>query len=272
VNVFHLSENVISGSEPHDEQALRRLLDMGVRTIISVDGKAPAAEEAAALGMRYVHVPIQYSGIGEADIARLAKTFRELEGPFYVHCFHGKHRGPAGAAIGRIVLDGSSREVAIAEMKQYCGTSDKYEGLFRTIATAEMPTSAETRAFAYAFDAVKKPRGIVGTMVPVSRTHDTLFDLMERDWAVDPEHPDIDPLNEAEILAQAFGDGCDLEQVAGGPADLRAWFERSRDESRALVAALRALREGASERSGEATKRFEAIKQLCADCHAAYRN
>ena len=49
------------------------------------------------------------AGINEDEIAMIAKTFREVEGPFYVHCYHGKHRGPAAAAIGRVALDGLGR-------------------------------------------------------------------------------------------------------------------------------------------------------------------
>ena len=72
------------------------------------------------------------------------KTFRELDGPFYVHCFHGKHRGPAAAAaLGRIAVDGVPREQAIAEMRQWCGTSEKYEGLYRTIAEVLRPDAED---------------------------------------------------------------------------------------------------------------------------------
>ncbi|MCA9003240.1 MAG: hypothetical protein KDB61_15055, partial [Planctomycetes bacterium] len=117
-NVFHLSENIVSGGEPHGREALETIAKMGVKTILSVDGKIPDAATAAELGMRYVHIPIQYSGIDENEWLEIAKTFREVEGPFYVHCFHGKHRGPAAAEVGRLILDGISREHALAEMYQ----------------------------------------------------------------------------------------------------------------------------------------------------------
>ncbi|MHC4820557.1 MAG: hypothetical protein ACYTDX_02405, partial [Planctomycetota bacterium] len=116
-NVYKLSDNIVTGGEPLTPAALERLAAMGVKVVLSVDGKAPDVETAKRLGMRYVHVPIQYSGISYAERVKIAKTFRELEGPFYVHCFHGKHRGPAAAALGRVVLDGCSREDAIAEMR-----------------------------------------------------------------------------------------------------------------------------------------------------------
>lgn len=87
-NLFERSANVISGSEPHGD------------------------------GMRCVHIPTAYKGLTSEEVEQLAKTYRECEAPFDTHCFHGKYRGPAAAEIGRIVLDGISREQAIAEMRQ----------------------------------------------------------------------------------------------------------------------------------------------------------
>ena len=59
-NVYRLSDDIISGSEPHGEAALEDIARMGVKTILSVDGKVPDAETAEKYGMRYVHVAIQY--------------------------------------------------------------------------------------------------------------------------------------------------------------------------------------------------------------------
>lgn len=271
-NVFHLSDDIVSGSEPHGPEGLQALHDMGVKTILSVDGKEPEAEAAAALGMRYVHIPIQYSGFSDGELAEITKTFRELEAPFYVHCFHGKHRGPAAAAVGRVVLDGASRETAIGEMKQYCGTSEKYEGLYREIAITPFPSAEESEELDYGFDAVKRPEGIVGTMVVMARVHDNLVELEKRRWALDPAHPDIDALNEATKLRQSFESAQELTQVVAGPDDLREWMAASVSESRRLVEALEAQRAGTAEAGAEAAQAFELIRKGCNDCHAAYRD
>lgn len=271
-NVFRLSENVISGSEPDGGAGLRQIRDMGVRTILSVDGKIPDAAGAAALGMRYVHVPIQYKGVTDEELAEIAKTFRELEGPFYVHCFHGKHRGPAAAAIGRIVLDGTDRQTAIAEMRQYCGTSSKYEGLYRDIATAYIPSVAETRGLAFDFHAQELPRGVVGAMVGISRANDELDLLEVRAFAADPEHPDVDALNAAERILQSFAAALTLDEVANGPADFRAWFQASHDDGVRLVDALRRARAGEAGAAEQASAAWSSVKASCTECHSIYRN
>ncbi len=271
-NVFRLSPSIISGSEPDGPEALIELESLGVRTILSVDGKVPDAEAAAQLGMRYVHIPIQYKGMTQAELAKISKTFRELEGPFYVHCFHGKHRGPAAAAVGRIVLDGVGRETAIAEMRQYCGTASKYEGLYRDIATADIPTAEATRALEFDFPAQELPEGIVGLMVPISRANDNLDALDERAFSPDPEHPDVDARNEAEKLLQSFAAALRLEEVEQGAADYRGWFQAAHDDTAQLLLALERARQGEAGAAADASKSWAAVKASCTDCHKAYRD
>lgn len=271
-NIYRLSPNIVSGSEPHGREGLESMKEMGIRTVISVDGSAPDAAAAEELGLRYVHVPIQYKGITREEIAKLTKTFRELEGPFYVHCFHGKHRGPAAAALGRVALDGAPRDVAIAEMRQYCGTAGTYEGLYQVIAKGSIPTDQETAALRYDFEPVHQPKGMVGAMSILARASDNVADASKRNWVADEEHPDLDALNEAEKLEQAFAVAFALEETQHGPADQKQWFEASLAESRKLVDALERLQAGEAAASAEAKQAFTAVKGLCTECHAVYRN
>jgi len=271
-NVYRLSGNIISGSEPHGEDGLESIAAMGVKTILSVDGKAPDQETAAKLGMCYVHVPIQYKTINPEETARIAKTFRELEGPFYVHCYHGKHRGPAAAAVGRVVLDGASREQAIAEMRQWCGTSPKYEGLYRVVATGPLPTDADTRALVWSFPAKHSAAGLRGMMVQASRGFDNLRDLLGREWAIDPEHPDLDPMHEADQLALAFTHP-PAEDVKSWPDDFQQWMKQSTELTGKLRDAIQAVKEqGTPETRARATKAFKAVGANCNTCHKSYRD
>ena len=274
-NVFQLSGSIISGGEPAGEAALEQLSEWGVRTILSVDGKTPDAETAARLGMRYVHIPIQYSGITESQVVRISKTFRELEGPFYVHCFHGRHRGPAAAALGRIVLDGVPRVQAIAEMRQWCATSSKYEGLYAAVATAPVPSAAITKQDAFAFDSAHTFRGLRAAMIPLPRHWDRVVEAAERDWVHDPEHPDLVPAREAAEVLQIL-DACgELPQTKSHADDFRAWLEQARGGSERLVEAL-AEGDAAAPADGswrlEAAAAVEQVRAACTACHGAYRN
>ncbi len=264
-NVIQLSPTIISGSEPHGEKALQKLAAMGVKTILSVDGKVPDAATARKLGMRYVHVPIQYSGIKKDELAKIAKTFRELEPPFFVHCFHGKHRGPAAAAVGRLLIDGAPRTEALAEMV-HCGVAGKYGGLYRTIGAGTMPTARETRAFDWGFDEAHPFGGIRAGMVDLTRSFDHLKALEKRGFEADPAHPDIDARNEASKVVQLYERMNADKELRAEPEDYRRWMQDSTRVTRDL---LRALEAG---KTDLARKHLAATKRLCIECHKAYRN
>lgn len=273
-NVFKLSDNIYSGSEPHGESALQRLADLGVKTILSVDGKVPDGATATKLGMRYVHVPIKYSGIVKSDLRKIAKTFRELEGPFYVHCFHGKHRGPAGAMVGRLVLDGVARETALADMKQ-CGTAGTYAGLYATIATAEIPSAEETAAWDWDFPAAHQLKGFRHAMIAAPRAFDNLTLLAKNGFAVDPAHPDLDPVNEAAILRDLFAQSEALEECSSAKEDFRRWLAGSTKASTELHDALQAMPANGDDGDAALARAKAAlaeVKALCASCHGVYRN
>jgi len=271
-NVYRLSDQVISGGEPLSREAFERLRAMGVRTILSVDGKAPDAATAEEHGMRYVHVPIRYQTISENELLKIVKTFRELEGPFYVHCFHGKHRGPAAAAIGRLVLDGASREQALAEMRQWCQTSPKYEGLYRVVATAELPSDVASRSLDWDFAARHRPAGLRKGMVDAARVFDRIEILAHRDFAPDPEHPDLvareeirqmeDLLRDMRALPESREHGERFDQMLGESIDVAT---RMREGIETL--------ERGGEIQGDSPKDLlERLDALCSSCHAEFRN
>ncbi|MDA1194687.1 MAG: hypothetical protein O2894_05840 [Planctomycetota bacterium] len=269
-NVIRLSPQVLSGSEPLEESAFKRLAALGVKTILCVDGKAPDVATAQRHGLRYVHVPIQYSGMEPGELARIAKTFRELPGPFYVHCFHGKHRGPAAAAVGRLVLDGASREQVLGEMVA-CGTSGTYEGLYRVIASGDMPSAQLTASLAWPFEASHAFRGVRGGMVVMTRPYDNLELMQAGGFVVDPEHPDVDPVNEAAAVVQHVRRMAALPEVTGKPADYRAWMQAMVEAADSFHAALAAGDPSEAGRA-ETSRRFDVLAQTCADCHKPYRN
>ena len=265
-NVFHLSDDIVSGGEPDDEGALQALSKMGIKTILSVDGKVPDAATAARYGMKYVHVPIQYRGISEDELEHITKTFRELEGPFYVHCFHGKHRGPAAAAVGRLVLDGVSREQAVAEMRQYCGTSKSYEGLYATVAEAPIPDKATTEALPWDFPAAHPFEGYRQIMVATPRSFDSLTAMKENGWKATAEHPDGDPVGESAVLTSLMKQALELPETAQRPQDFREWIQTSYAKSQELHDALLAADLAAADAA------HKAVKASCTACHAAYRD
>ncbi|MBI4880918.1 MAG: hypothetical protein HY812_14870 [Planctomycetes bacterium] len=271
-NVYRLSKDIVSGAEPEGEEAMKALADLGIRTVLSVDGKAPDAASAAAHGMRYVHVPIRYHGMTSDEMLAISKTFRELEGPFYVHCHHGEHRGPAAAAIGRLVRDGASREQALAEMRQWCGTSPKYPGLYDAIAFGDLPDGEETEDFDFDFPAVRRFAGFRQAMVEVSRAWETVENLSRLDFGQDPSHPDASARNEAEKLAEVFAQCRDLDEVRERPEDFLGWIGQSEEDARQVALLLVRLEGGDAGALEPAREAVARVRQSCAACHGRYRN
>ncbi len=117
-NAFRLCPEVYSGGQPEGDAGFARLAALGVKTVISVDGARPDIATAARHGLRYVHLPHGYDGIPSDRGVQLAKALRELPGPVYIHCHHGKHRSPAAAAVACVGVGFIDNKTANAFLKQ----------------------------------------------------------------------------------------------------------------------------------------------------------
>ena len=106
VVVYLVVEGVLEGSITHQRRGdggFGYLQEQGVRTIISVDAAEPDVALAEAFGMRYVHIPIGYGAVDAKTKLKLTRAVRDLPRPIYVHCHHGKHRGPTAAALALVL-------------------------------------------------------------------------------------------------------------------------------------------------------------------------
>src|SRR5262245_11928799 len=56
-NPIRVHEKVISGGLPEGDAAFAELQELGIKTVISVDGAKPDVALAKKYGMRYVHLP-----------------------------------------------------------------------------------------------------------------------------------------------------------------------------------------------------------------------
>ena len=140
--LIRVSDRIYSGAEPAGDAGFESLCKLGVRIVVSVDGARPDVEAARKYGLRYVHIPIAYSGIPAQAKAQLARVMEEA-GPIYFHCHHGQHRGPAAAAAACIASGEADGESAKAILHK-AGTSEKYAGLWRDVAQYQPPAPGAT--------------------------------------------------------------------------------------------------------------------------------
>ncbi|MCR4314768.1 MAG: hypothetical protein NUW37_00315 [Planctomycetes bacterium] len=270
-NLFRLDENVYAGSQPHGEEAFRALAAMGVKTIISVDGHPTDVDLAEKYSMTYVHVPVKYSAISHEEQIKICAAGEANEGPFFVHCFHGKHRGPAGAAVLLEGVYGWSADEARTVLERM-GTSTGYPGLWSSVANFEQPDEDDVENAKETLQSRFEPQGIIGIMTPTTDSHDFLKDAQKIGFAVDPEHPDVLPSHEADMLANNADKLAENEDF---------WPENDRDDFRAFVAkyveATHALRDALAnfEEGGdtfEADDALDLVNRACSDCHKQFRN
>ncbi|MFO0958555.1 MAG: hypothetical protein U0800_14190 [Isosphaeraceae bacterium] len=271
-NTFRLSPRLYSGGDPRGAEGLQALKKLGIRTIISVDGAAPDVEAARILGLRYVHLPVGYDGIPREQAVKLIRALQSLPGPFYVHCHHGKHRGPAAAALCGISAEGWSKPDALAWMAT-AGTSADYRGLYESASKFETPTAEELGRVGDDLPELAEIPAIVDLMVRVDERWDCLKASQTAGFRAPPNRPDIDPPHEALQLVELYRELARLPEAQGrGPVFLKAAEAAGRDAT-ALEEALRYLGKAPN---ADATRRaetaFQAASKACAACHSAHRD
>jgi protein tyrosine phosphatase (PTP) superfamily phosphohydrolase (DUF442 family) len=262
-NFFRATTNVFSGSQPEGDAAFAALAKLGVKTLISVDGARPDVELAAKHGLRYVHLPFGYDGISTNRVAELAKVVTVLPGPVYVHCHHGKHRGPAAVSVICLADEGWTTTQAEAFLHQ-AGTGAEYQGLYRAARDFKPPTAEQLASVSTNFPAVMQPSSLVEVMVAMDEIQEHLKLAQSAGWKTPPNHPDIAPQHEALMLLEHFREQARTPETAKRPRDYRQKLQASTHAAEELVAQLQS---GAG-----ADAQFKRLSQSCTDCHRRHRN
>jgi len=251
---------------PQGDAAFDALRDLGVRTIISVDGATPDVERARARGMRYVHVPVGYDGIRPDAAATLARAARDLPGPIYLHCHHGKHRGPAACALIAVALGRMSQEEGEAFLR-LAGTSPDYPGLYASVASGRPLSDRELDSVPPSFPEIAPRPAFVQAMSMIQDAYDHLVEIRDAGWTVPPHHPDLVPAAEAARLENLLRGLLEDEETRRRPEAFRQLMAASQSAAAALEAAI-----VSAAPAGELTARLSAVGATCRDCHVPYRN
>jgi protein tyrosine phosphatase (PTP) superfamily phosphohydrolase (DUF442 family) len=261
-NVIEVADGLLSGSEPEGAEGFSSLAKLGVKTVISVDGARPAVDVAHAHGLRYIHVPIGYDGVPKPAVAALARAAREAEGPIYVHCHHGKHRGPAAAAVACIAARSVSGKDAL-KILELAGTGKEYPGLWRDVAACTAPSLEET---APDLVEIAEVDSLTAAMAGVDRHWDNMKLCRDAGWTTPPDHPDLTPAQAALLLREAFHEAKRTIPADRFDGQFREWLADAESLASQIEDDLKAPK------SAEATRSFDLLDQTCKRCHAKYRN
>jgi len=281
-NAYRLHAKVISGGLPDGDAAFEELRDLGVRTIITVDGAKPDVATAGKYGLRYVHLPHGYDGISATRAKELAKAVRDLPGPVYIHCHHGKHRSPAAATVACVSLGLIEPADSLVVLKT-AGTSENYRGLYRAVTTAQRVDDKLLDALAVEFRETAELPPMAEAMVAIEHTHDQLKSLSQTDWLPPRGHPDLDAAHESLLLKEHFVELARTADVQAKPARFRELLKSSEMAASELEIALRMPADrkdgksidgvaAQSARAARATREFDRITRDCAACHREFRD
>jgi protein tyrosine phosphatase (PTP) superfamily phosphohydrolase (DUF442 family) len=259
-NLRSLGDDLWSGGTPDGDEGFQSLQDLGVKTIISVDGMRPDVERAHRFGMRYVHIPFGYGGIPHEQAVRLATAASDLPRPMYIHCHHGQHRGPAAAALmRRCPVGGWSADEAVAFLHNV-GTDPKYEGLYASV-RAEPPHAVGEAVF----PEVAAIPDLTAHMVEIDDLWDGIKTAKANGWK-----PAAEGSNSVAHLAvqvnEHFREAARLPDTPGRPETFRRLLTEAEQSSAALETALRANH---TEAAGKA---FDRTTAACAGCHREHRD
>ncbi|MFN7625866.1 MAG: hypothetical protein ACK5PZ_03475 [Pirellula sp.] len=181
-NAFWVHKDLLSGGMPHGSAAFEELRRLGIKTIISVDGIKPDVDSAKQFGMRYVHLPHGYDGISKNRLMEITKALRELDKPIYLHCHHGKHRGPTAAAAACVSAGWLPPDFAPIILKT-AGTNPAFKGLIETVTNATPMDPKTLDELKVQFVPVAEVPPIIEAMVAVDEVFDRLKENQKHGWS-----------------------------------------------------------------------------------------
>ena len=249
-----------SGAEPTADAHFAALARLGVGTVVSVDGPVPNAAAARRHGLRTVHVPIGYDGVPPAAAARLAAAMGRFgptaagtnarPGGVFVHCHHGKHRGPTAAAVCGLSAGLLTRGEALA-LLDAAGAAPRYAGLWETVRTLD-PAAVPAHLNDLVLPEAVPPEGLTAAMDRIEALLGSLQESHEESVGVaDSRRESATPA--VALLAEALRESARLPGLSDAVrGDLR----------RAAGLATRAHTP-----AGRA-----ALERDCARCHAVHRD
>jgi hypothetical protein len=261
---------VITGGLPEGDEAFQELKDLGIKTIISVDGATPDVAMSKKYDMRYVHLPHSYDGVPAARGTELAKAVSELPGPIYIHCHQGKHRSPAAGVVACIGAGLLPKSAALMVLTT-AGTSPNYRGLYES---AETASPIDPQVLADLNVEFKERLPVTKLALAMTETEHFflhLKKLSENKWQVLADHPAVTPAHEALLLREAYTEILRTPDAQQRPDEYREMMKAAEVTAEELEQVLLGGNEGSLDEV-KATKLFATVTEQCSSCHKKYRD
>lgn len=259
-NLHRITPQVFSGGEPHDDAAFSKIAELGIRTVVSVDGAKPDLAAAKKHGLRYIHIPIGYDGVDEQAQAALTRVMKDVKGPIFLHCHHGKHRGPAAAAV-MCMAAGQIDQKAALDFLKLAGTGQEYQGLWHDVREFK-PLPADARLPELVESA--KVDSLAAAMATLDRAWDGVKLCQAAGFKTPKDHADLVPEHEALMVWEGLKESRrTLDETDQQMVD---WMDAAIADAEKLRQTLK------PSRPDDAAQAFKQLEAACARCHEQYRN
>lgn len=259
-SAYQVHAKLITGGTPDPAAGFAELTRLGIKTIISVDATPTNVAAARRAGLRYVHLPIGYDGVSAVRVTQLVKAVRKLPGPIYLHCHHGKHRGPAAAAVACLGSGLLTKQQARLVLEE-AGTSKQYRGLYNAVEQTEKLTDAVLAA-AEPFVEQAEVTTLAQAMMTIDRLYDRLDSMHESDAV--PNYKTA--ASTALLIEEQFQELLRTTEVRSQPADFQEQLKRAKK-------AATQLRSQLSESSTAISPSLLGpLRQSCSTCHQQFRD
>jgi protein tyrosine phosphatase (PTP) superfamily phosphohydrolase (DUF442 family) len=271
-NVYRLTDRVYSGGEPRTDEQFAALARLGIKTVVSVDGAVPEVEAARRHGLAYIHLPMGYGGMPRAQQRKIVRALSQATGAVYFHCHHGKHRGPAAAAIACMASEGWTSEQGLAWLKQ-AGTSPDYQQLIRDVAAFQRPSAGELAAVPARLPERIEPPPMVHSMVEIDGLFDDLV-AWHKSGHAPPGRNQRQPAETVVSLAEQFRELARSDAAATRNEEFRKLLSGAVDACETLRGDVAALRGGAltEDQKSRLDRSVKSLAQSCKDCHQRFRD
>ena len=260
-NQFQLNLQIYSGGQPVGNKTFAELTKLNIKTIVSVDGAKPDVEAARRHGLRYVHIPIGYGEVSERARLSLVKLVREIEGPYYIHCHRGQHRGPVAAAIAGLASGKIDQPTAQAFLKR-AGTGREYVGLWHAVENYEPPPKDTVYP---KLVAAVETESLASAMASIDQAFDKLQGFQQNNWNNLEAQDERGPRHHALLLKEGLFESRRLRGTDFAEP-FASWLADSELQASKLEAALVASNQKAASTS------FNLLSQSCTRCHERFRD
>lgn len=134
MNFYQVSDTLYRGAQPTAE-GMAQLKAMGIKTVVNLRSFHSDGNEPADAGLAGERIWMQAWHGEEEDVVKFLKIVADpARQPVFVHCQHGSDRTGTMCAVYRIVVQGWTKDHALAEMTQGgFGFHEDFNNLLRFI-------------------------------------------------------------------------------------------------------------------------------------------